>query len=49
MGVDKYRDGFSITVHESALENPLKWRKPRLVFVNSMSDLFHKLVPTDVH
>ena len=46
MGVDKYRDGFSITTHESALENPLKWRKPRLVFVNSMSDLFHKSVPT---
>ena len=46
MGVDKYRDGFSITVHESALEHPLKWRKPRLVFVNSMSDLFHKSVPT---
>ena len=46
MGVDKYKDGFSITAHESALENPLKWRKPRLVFVNSMSDLFHKSVPT---
>ena len=46
MGVDKYSDGFSIAVHESALENPLKWRKPRLVFVNSMSDLFHKSVPT---
>ncbi len=46
MGVDKYSDGFSITVHESALEHPLKWRKPRLVFVNSMSDLFHKSVPT---
>ena len=46
MGVDKYSEGFSITVHESALEHPLKWRKPRLVFVNSMSDLFHKSVPT---
>ena len=46
MGVDKYRNGFSITVHESALGNPLKWRNPRLVFVNSMSDLFHKSVPT---
>ena len=45
MGVDKYRDGFSIAVHESALKDPLKWRKPRLVFVNSMSDLFHKSVP----
>ena len=46
MGVDKYSEGFSITVHESALEHPLKWHKPRLVFVNSMSDLFHKSVPT---
>ncbi|MDE0041049.1 MAG: phage Gp37/Gp68 family protein [Candidatus Poribacteria bacterium] len=47
MGVDKYRDGFSITVHESALEHPLKWRTPRLVFVNSMSDLFHESVPPE--
>ena len=46
MGVDKYREGFSITVHDAALKSPLKWRKPRLVFVNSMSDLFHKSVPT---
>ena len=46
MGVDKYRDGFAITVHDAALKSPLKWRKPRLVFVNSMSDLFHKSVPT---
>lgn len=45
MGVDKYRDGFSIAVHESTLKDPLNWRKPRLVFVNSMSDLFHKSVP----
>ena len=45
MGVDKYRDGFSISIHKSTLKDPLKWRKPRLVFVNSMSDLFHKSVP----
>ena len=45
MGVDKYRNGFSITVHPSTLKDPLKWRKPRLVFVNSMSDLFHEEVP----
>ncbi len=45
MGVEKYRKGFEITVHESALEEPLKWKKPRLVFVNSMSDLFHESVP----
>ena len=44
MGVDKYRSGFSITVHEAALGEPLKWRAPRLVFVNSMSDLFHQSV-----
>ena len=46
MGVEKYRGGFSVTVHESTLGDPLKWRQPRLVFVNSMSDLFHKAVPS---
>ena len=46
MGVEKYRGGFSVAVHESTLGEPLKWRRPRLVFVNSMSDLFHDSVPT---
>ena len=46
MGLDKYRQGFSVVVHESVLGEPLKWRRPRLVFVNSMSDLFHKTVPS---
>lgn len=46
MGVTKYRDGFSVAIHPEALSDPLKWRKPRLVFVNSMSDLFHQAVPT---
>ena len=46
MGMAKYRNGFSVTVHESVLDEPLIWKKPRLVFVNSMSDLFHKSVPT---
>ena len=45
MGVEKYRDGFSVNVHEATLDDPLKWRNPRFVFVNSMSDLFHKSVP----
>ncbi len=54
MGVDKYqRDGdprtsgpgFRLTVHDDALQLPLTWRQPRLVFVNSMSDLFHDDVP----
>ncbi len=44
MGVNKYRNGFSVTMHPSTLKDPLKWRKPRLVFVNSMSDLFHEEV-----
>lgn len=33
--------GFGVTLHEDRLEEPLRWRKPRMVFVNSMSDLFH--------
>lgn len=46
MGSAKYLNGFNVRTHESALCEPLKWRKPKLVFVNSMSDLFHEEVPT---
>ena len=46
MGMEKYRRGFEVVVHESTLLEPMKWKRPRLVFVNSMSDLFHKVVPT---
>ena len=45
MGTDKYKDGFQVTLHEDALNEPKKWRKPRTIFVCSMSDLFHKDVP----
>lgn len=45
MGVAKYRNGFKVTTHEEALNEPKKWRKPRNIFVCSMSDLFHKDVP----
>ena len=45
MGARKYRDGFSVAVHESTLGDPLTWKQPRFVFVNSMSDLFHRAVP----
>ncbi len=45
MGLEKYRDGFSVRVHRSVLAQPLRWRKPRRIFVNSMSDLFHDAVP----
>ncbi|MFW6029995.1 MAG: DUF5131 family protein [Halanaerobiales bacterium] len=41
----RYKNGFSVTLHWDKIEDPLKWRKPRFVFVNSMSDLFHKKVP----
>jgi protein gp37 len=41
----KYRNGFALTVHPQCLDEPLRWRKPRRVFVNSMSDTFHQSVP----
>lgn len=45
MGVDKYKDGFKLRVHPEALQIPYTWKSPKTVFVNSMSDLFHKDVP----
>jgi protein gp37 len=47
MGVERYRNAFQLTLHEDLLELPLKWKRPRLIFVNSMSDLFHEDVPLD--
>lgn len=47
MGVEKYKDGFKIRTHEAALAIPYSWKKPAMVFVNSMSDLFHKDVPLE--
>jgi len=54
MGADKYQNdgnprtsgpGFALTTHANALEQPRRWREPKIVFVNSMSDLFHARVP----
>jgi protein gp37 len=45
MGNKRYENGFNVTLHEDLIELPLKWKKPRRIFVNSMSDLFHKDVP----
>lgn len=54
MGVKRYQNdgdlrtsgpGFRLTTHHDALDDPRRWRQPRLVFVNSMSDLFHEDVP----
>jgi protein gp37 len=45
MGQPNYANGFQVTLHEHILEYPLRWKKPRTIFVNSMSDLFHEQVP----
>ena len=45
MGSDRYRNGFEVTLHPDLLDVPRSWRQPRVVFVNSMSDLFHDDIP----
>ena len=47
MGVQKYKDNFSVRTHDEALMIPYLWKKPKVVFVNSMSDLFHEDVPIE--
>lgn len=43
-GNKRYKHGFKVTLHEDLLDVPLRWKTPRLIFVNSMSDLFHEAV-----
>jgi len=45
MGIEKYKDAFQLAIHEDALNIPYSWKSSKIVFVNSMSDLFHKDVP----
>jgi protein gp37 len=47
MGQPNYVNGFAVTTHCHAVGLPLAWKKPRRIFVNSMSDLFHRSVPTE--
>jgi protein gp37 len=47
MGNVRYRNGFKVTLHEDLIDLPKRWREPRLIFVNSMSDLFHEQVPLE--
>lgn len=47
MGNPRYRNGFGITLHPDQLDLPLRWKQPRRIFVNSMSDLFHEAIPED--
>jgi len=45
MGQPRYRNTFNIALHDDVLDEPLRWKKPRFIFVNSMSDVFHEDVP----
>jgi protein gp37 len=47
MGNEKYANGFNIALHERCLNEPFKWKKPSVIFVNSMSDLFHEEIPLE--
>jgi protein gp37 len=47
MGQPNYADGFKVRMHDHAVEPPLTWKKPKTIFVNSMSDLFHKAIPVE--
>ena len=47
MGQEKYKNGFTLTLHEDSLQEPMLWKKPHTIFVCSMSDLFHKDVSFD--
>lgn len=47
MGVEKYRNGFEVTTHPDTLDEPYSWKKSKIVFVNSMSDLFHEKIPIE--
>jgi len=47
MGTRGYENGFDVTLHPHALEKPLKMKKPQVIFVNSMSDIFHEKIPDE--
>jgi protein gp37 len=45
MGQKRYRNGFAVTLQADLLDLPLQWKQPKVIFVNSMSDLFHHDIP----
>ena len=47
MGQERYANGFNVALHCEALAEPYQWKKSRVVFVNSMSDLYHEKIPVD--
>ena len=44
MGNVRYKNGFEVTVHRDLFTRPLEWKKPKMTFVNSMSDIFHEKI-----
>lgn len=44
----RYTNGFEVTVHEDLIDAPLKWKSPRKIFVNSMSDIFHEKLSDEI-
>ena len=48
-GYPRYRNGFKVTLQQDLIDLPNRWREPRLIFVNSMSDLFHEQVPLRIY
>ena len=48
MGQRNYTNGFNLSIHESMFDLPMKWKKPQMIFVNSMSDLFHEDLPFSI-
>ena len=47
MGVEKYKDNFEVRIHPESLKIPYTWKSSKVVFVNSMSDLFHEKIPLE--
>ena len=47
MGNIRYQNGFNVTIHQDLITRPLDWKKPKMIFVNSMSDLFHEEIPAE--
>ena len=47
MGQPRYNNGFKVTLQDDLVTKPLSWKAGRIIFVNSMSDLFHKDVPNE--
>ena len=48
MGNIRYQNEFEVTVHMDLITKPLEWKKPKMIFVNSMSDLFHEEVSDEI-